>query len=86
MQFWVPRTTVNPGVFIAIFFVIILCVNFFGVKYFGEVEFWLSAFKIITIVGVILFTLVLVCGGGPDHEVKGFKFWNDPGLVHVFYS
>lgn len=23
--------------------------------------------------------LVLVAGGGPDHEVIGFKYWKDPG-------
>lgn len=23
--------------------------------------------------------LVLVCGGGPDHEVIGFRYWRDPG-------
>lgn len=23
--------------------------------------------------------LVLVCGGGPNHEVIGFRYWRDPG-------
>ncbi|KAL7758398.1 hypothetical protein ACKLNR_012925 [Fusarium oxysporum f. sp. zingiberi] len=79
MQFWVDRDTVNPGVFIAIFLVVILCINYFGVSFFGEFEFWLSSFKVITIVGIMLFSLVLALGGGPDHDRKGFRYWSTPG-------
>lgn len=79
IQFWVDREDVNPGVFIAIFLVAIICINYFGIRFFGEFEFWLSSFKVITIVGVILFALVLTCGGGPDGEAKGFRYWKDPG-------
>ena len=79
LQYWVPRTTLNPGVFIAIFIVLIVGINYFGVKFFGEFEFWLSLFKVIAVIGVILFTLIIVCGGGPDHDVRGFRYWSDPG-------
>lgn len=85
IQYWVNRDTVNPGVFIAIFLVTIICINYFGIRFFGEFEFWLSSFKVITIVGIILFSLILVLGGGPDHDRKGFRYWKDPGYVS-FYS
>lgn len=81
IQYWVDRDTVNPGVFIAIFLVTIICINYFGIRFFGEFEFWLSSFKVITIVGIILFSLILVLGGGPDHDRKGFRYWKDPGYV-----
>ncbi|KAF7551262.1 hypothetical protein G7Z17_g5117 [Cylindrodendrum hubeiense] len=83
IQYWVDRDTVNPGVFIAIFLVTIICINYFGIKFFGEFEFWLSSFKVITIVGIILFSLVLALGGGPDHDRKGFRYWNNPGYPYL---
>lgn len=81
IQFWVPRDQVNPGVFIAIFLVVIVCVNYFGIKFFGEFEFWLSSFKVVVVIGLIIFSLVLALGGGPDHDRKGFRYWKDPGYV-----
>jgi amino acid transporter len=84
IQYWVDRDTVNPGVFIAIFLVIIVVINYFGIRFFGELEFWLSSFKVITIIGIILFSLVLALGGGPDHDRKGFRYWSNPGYVHQF--
>lgn len=57
----------------------IIFINYFGVRFFGEFEFWLSSFKVITIVGVILLALILACGGGPDHDPKGFRYWGNPG-------
>ncbi|KAH6999638.1 amino acid permease [Ilyonectria destructans] len=84
IQYWVDRDTVNPGVFIAIFLVTIICINYFGIRFFGEFEFWLSSFKVITIVGIILFSLILVLGGGPDHDRKGFRYWKDPGAFKPY--
>lgn len=84
IQYWVPREKVNPGVFIAIFLVVIICINYFGIKFFGEFEFWLSSFKVITIIGIILFSFILVLGGGPDHDRKGFRYWNDPGAFKPY--
>jgi len=79
IQLWVSRDTVNPGVFIAIFLIAILIINYFGIRFFGEFEFWLSSFKVVTIVGVILLCFILAVGGGPDHDAKGFRYWYDPG-------
>ncbi|TDZ49590.1 Dicarboxylic amino acid permease [Colletotrichum trifolii] len=84
IQYWVPRERVNPGVFIAIFLVVIICINYFGIKFFGEFEFWLSSFKVIVIVAIILFSLILACGGGPDRDAKGFRYWRDPGAFREY--
>jgi yeast amino acid transporter len=84
LQFWVPRDKVNPGVFIAVFWVAIVCINYFGVKFFGEFEFWLSTIKVIIIVGVIFLSLVLALGGGPDHDRKGFRYWKKPGAFKPY--
>jgi len=79
IQYWVDRHRVNPGVFITVFLVVIVCINYFGVKFFGEFEFWLSSIKVITIIALILLSLILALGGGPDHDRKGFRYWKNPG-------
>ncbi|KAI5116242.1 hypothetical protein M0805_001236 [Coniferiporia weirii] len=84
IQYWVPRDKVNPGVFIAIFLILIVCINYFGVRFFGEFEFWLSSLKVIVIVGIILLSLVLALGGGPDHDRKGFRYWRNPGAFNTY--
>lgn len=83
IQYWVKREKVNPGVFIAVFLVVIVLINYIGVKYFGEIEFWLSSIKVIVIIGLILLSLILVCGGGPD-PATGFTYWKNPGAFHEY--
>ena len=65
IQYWVPRERVNPGAFIAVFLVAIVIINYFGVRFFGEFEFWLSSIKVVVIIGLILLSLILVCGEAP---------------------
>lgn len=86
IQYWVDRDKVNPGVFIAVFLVVIIAINYLGIKFFGEIEFWLSSAKVLTMVGLIILSLVLMLGGGPDHDRKGFRFWKDPGAFKPLYA
>lgn len=86
IQYWVPREHVNPGVFIAIFLVAIVLINYLGIRFFGEIEFWLSSIKVLTICGLLILSLVLVLGGGPDHDRKGFRYWKDPGAMKSLYG
>ncbi|KAL2073171.1 hypothetical protein VTL71DRAFT_10495 [Oculimacula yallundae] len=83
LQYWVSRDEINPGAFIAIFLVAIVIINYFGVKFFGEIEFWLSSVKVVVILGLILLSLILACGGGPQ-GATGFKYWNNPGAFHEY--
>ena len=84
IQYWIPREKVNPGVWITVIFLIILLVNLFGVKFFGEFEFWLSSIKVITVIGLILLTLIIALGGGPDHDRRGFRYWKSPGAFKEY--
>lgn len=84
IQYWVPRERVNPGAFIAVFLVAIIVINYFGVGLFGEVEFWLSSIKVLIIVGLIILSLVLALGGGPDHDRTGFRYWKNPGAFKEY--
>ena len=84
IQYWVDRDRINPGVFIAVFWIAIVCINYFGIKFLGEFEFWLSSIKVVVIIGVILLSLILALGGGPDHDRKGFRYWRNPGAFNDY--
>jgi amino acid transporter len=87
VQYWVSKDKLNPGVWIAIFLVIITVVNLLGVRFFGEIEFWLSSLKVVTCLGLIILLLVIALGGGPTHDRIGFRFWKDPGaFIHYTYT
>lgn len=86
IQYWCPPEKVNPGVFIAIFLVVIVCINYFGVKFFGEFEFWLSSLKVIIIVALILLCFILMLGGGPNHDRTGFRYYKDPGAFKPYIA
>lgn len=86
IQYWVDRDRVNPGVFIAVFWIAIVLLNYLGIRFFGEAEFWLSSVKVIVICGIILLSLVLALGGGPNHDRTGFRYYNDPGAFAPYIA
>ncbi|CAI4052807.1 hypothetical protein SUVZ_15G1320 [Saccharomyces uvarum] len=79
VQYW--NSSIDPVVWVAIFYVIIVSINLFGVRGFGEAEFAFSTIKAITVCGFIILCIVLIFGGGPDHEYVGAKYWYDPGCL-----
>ncbi|KAI3405824.2 SAM3 [Candida oxycetoniae] len=79
IQFW--TTSINPAVYVAIVWVVILVVNFFGVRGYGEVEFVLSIIKVLAVVGFIILGICITCGVG-DQGYIGGKYWHDPGAFN----
>ncbi|GAA5956203.1 hypothetical protein JCM21900_006835 [Sporobolomyces salmonicolor] len=73
--------SVNPGVWIAVCLVVACAINFGGSRTYGECEFWFAIIKVITIVGLIIVGIVIDCGGGPNGEYIGTKYWRDPGAM-----
>ncbi|OQN96729.1 hypothetical protein B0A48_17153 [Cryoendolithus antarcticus] len=84
IQYWLPASKVNPGVFITIFLVVIIAINYLGIRFFGEFEFWLSSIKVCVIIGLIILSLVLALGGGPNHDRTGFRYWKSPGAIKEY--
>lgn len=84
IQYWISRDRVNPGVWITIFLVVIVAINVVGVKFFGEFEFWLSSFKVMVMLGLILLLFIIMLGGGPNHDRLGFRYWRDPGAFKEY--
>ncbi|ODQ81164.1 hypothetical protein BABINDRAFT_6992 [Babjeviella inositovora NRRL Y-12698] len=77
IKYW--NSEINTVGFIAIFYVLIVSINFFGVRGYGEAEFVFSLIKVMTIIGFIILGIVLICGGGPIGGYIGAKYWYHPG-------
>jgi len=77
ISYW--NSSINAAAWISICLVLIWAINFAGARAYGEAEFWFSMIKVITIVGLILLGLILMCGGGPNHDPIGFRYWRNPG-------
>lgn len=46
---------------------------------FTEAEFWLAGGKLLLIFILYTFTFITMCGGNPQHDAYGFRYWNNPG-------
>lgn len=75
IQFW--DSTIPIAIFIAIFWVVIIVLNMFPVKYYGETEFWFSSLKVLTVIGFMIFAICMNAGVGKEGYL-GFKYWTDP--------
>lgn len=64
--------------------VVIVTLNFMPVRAYAESEFWFASIKVFTIIGLLVLSVVLFFGGGPNHEPLYFKFWADPGATNEF--
>ena len=51
INFWDEEGKYDHAIFVSIFLVAIICINLFGVKGYGEAEFFFSIIKVIACVG-----------------------------------
>jgi amino acid transporter len=80
VSFWDQDEKYNPAIWIGIIIAIILCLNIFAVEIYGEAEFIFASIKIITILGLLLAGLVIMLGGAPDHDRRGFRYWKEGAM------
>lgn len=80
VQYW--NQTINPAYWVAIFYLVIVLINMFGVKGYGEAEFVFSLIKVIAVLGFIIFGIVINCGGGPHGGYIGGSYWVSPGAFN----
>lgn len=75
------RDDLHVSIWVTIFLVFLIVIQFFGVKGYGEVECVLSVIKILACVGFIIFGIIVNCGGVPtdNRGYIGAKYWHDPG-------
>ncbi|TVY87837.1 Dicarboxylic amino acid permease [Lachnellula willkommii] len=46
-------------------------------------NYWFNI-KVLVILGLILLSLILACGGGPNHHATGFEYWKSPGAFKPY--
>ncbi|PBK69111.1 general APC amino acid permease [Armillaria solidipes] len=80
LSFWDDNTS-HTAIYTAVICVLMCAINIFGVRYFGESEFFFALIKLSTITGLLLAGLVIDLGGGPNHDRIGFRYWKDPGAL-----
>jgi amino acid transporter len=84
LSFWPGAADTNSAAWVTIFLVLIVAINFFGVRGYGEAEFVFAIIKVVAVIGFILLGIILNCGGGPDGGYIGGRFWNS-GVVASDY-
>lgn len=77
ISYWDTKTP--AAAYITVMMVAIWGINMWGARAYGEAEFWFSSIKVVTIVGLLILSLILMCGGGPTHDAIGFRYWRNPG-------
>ncbi|KAF7552772.1 hypothetical protein G7Z17_g4099 [Cylindrodendrum hubeiense] len=75
VEYW--DTPVPLAAWITIFLVVVVALNCFPVKYYGEVEFWFASIKVFGIIGLLIMAVILIFGGGPNHDMLGFRYWRE---------
>ncbi|KAK3953451.1 amino acid permease/ SLC12A domain-containing protein [Pseudoneurospora amorphoporcata] len=83
IHYW--SDAVPVGGIIAITLVIYGLVNLLAVKWYGETEFWAALGKFLLIVGLLIFTFIVMVGGNPLGDRFGFRYWKEPGAFTELY-
>ncbi|KAJ7905440.1 dicarbixylic amino acid permease [Mycena olivaceomarginata] len=78
LTYWSGARKVPTEVWMVIFIVFIAVVNLLGVRVFGEMEFWFSSLKVISLIGLLLMGIIIDLGGNPKHDRIGFRYWQHP--------
>ncbi|KAB8068757.1 amino acid permease/ SLC12A domain-containing protein [Aspergillus leporis] len=76
VSYW---TDLTPAVVITVGLVAILASNLMSVRFYGETEVFGGAVKVLCFLGLVIVSIVITAGGGPNHEAIGFRYWNNPG-------
>ncbi|KAK8054458.1 hypothetical protein PG994_009525 [Apiospora phragmitis] len=81
IHFW--SEAVPTAAIITIVIMLYALINVLAVKWYGESEFWAALGKVLLIIGLIVFTFIVMLGGNP--QARSF-WWNNPGSFNTFYQ
>lgn len=77
IDYW--NSEINSAAWVTLFYALVVFINIFGVKGYGEAEFIFSFLKVLAILGYIILGIVINCGGGPKGGYIGGEYWGNPG-------
>jgi amino acid transporter len=69
IEYWTHDKHIPNAAFVIIFLLLIITINLFGVKGYGEAEFILAIVKITAIIGFIILGVIINVGGGPTRFI-----------------
>lgn len=72
MEYW---TDFHYWIVSLIFWVFLLSLNIFHVRFYGETEYWLALLKVLAIIAFFIVSIVVNCGHNTQHEYIGFSLW-----------
>lgn len=76
LNFWEGSKSTNPAAWVTIFLVVIIAINLFGVRGYGEAEFVFSIIKVTAVIGFIILGIIIDTGGVPGgNGYMGAKYW-----------
>ncbi|EXJ74754.1 uncharacterized protein A1O5_01449 [Cladophialophora psammophila CBS 110553] len=80
IHYWTAVENVNDCAWIIPLLFLLTVIQYFGVRGYGEVEFVLSAMKVIACIGFMILGIIIDCGGVPtDHRgYIGARYWHHP--------
>ena len=78
MQYWFPD--LPTWVSALGFFMLVNAISLLNVKAFGEMEFWFAVIKVVAVVGMIVFGVYLLVGGGAGPEAGVANLWQHGGF------
>lgn len=76
VSYW---TDITPAVTITVGLAAILFLNLMSVSFYGHSEVAAGFVKVTCFIGLIIVSIVITAGGGPNREAIGFRYWRDPG-------
>ncbi|OBA22686.1 hypothetical protein METBIDRAFT_75891 [Metschnikowia bicuspidata var. bicuspidata NRRL YB-4993] len=81
IKFW--NTRINSDVFVAVFLVAIVAINFFGVRGYAHAELVMNLAKLLMLTGFVLMGLCIDLGASRSGFIGGL-YWHDPGFFVSF--
>ncbi|KAK5735269.1 histidine permease [Elasticomyces elasticus] len=81
ITYW-THGSINNNAWVAIFLFIIILINLFGVKGYGEAEFVFAVIKVVAIIGFIILGIIINIGGSHGSGYIGGKLYSNPGAFH----
>ncbi|KAL8670739.1 MAG: hypothetical protein Q9168_004746 [Polycauliona sp. 1 TL-2023] len=81
ISYW--RDDLNIGIWVAVFLFLLILVQFFAVRGYGEVEFALGIIKVVAVIGFIFLGIIINCGGVPSDNrgYIGAKYWHKATII-----
>lgn len=80
IKYW--TTSVNPNIFCAIFYCLIIFINLCGSAGYAEADFFFNTCKVLMFIGFFILGIIINCGGAGNDGYIGAKYWHNPGAFN----